>query len=298
MKRDDRRRRTVFLSFQFLTTSLIGSLVVSLTYVFGTLDAQLAVTGTMVSLLGGLFASYLGQEEVRENRRENLLSRLRIPIALADSPRLFEIYSQFGEKLAAISTQDDEILREFALLKLTSIDRQLEQLSRGEVVFSTTESWRTVYEQVLSSQELGTYRSIAWVKSPTYWQDVPGQKSMELNFRRIRDGLPIERIVIVRETLWPENEGLAEGVREWLEHQQKNGVTVSVARESALTREPDLKVDCGIYGDRAVGVQELDENSRTVRFSLYFEESIVRLFDDRWDRLKLYAEDLNVLKNQ
>ena len=34
---------------------------------------------------------------------------------------------------------------------------------------------------------------------------------------------------------------------------------------------PDLLADFGIYGDRAVGTQELDEQSRTVRFTLSFD---------------------------
>ena len=56
-----------------------------------------------------------------------------------------------------------------------------------------------------------------------------------------------------------------------------------------LDDEPDGPADFGIYGDRAVGTQELDERSRTVRFTLAFDRRAVRLAADRWDRLKIYA---------
>ena len=60
-------------------------------------------------------------------------------------------------------------------------------------------------------------------------------------------------------------------------------------RESDLAREPDLLCDMGIYGNRGVGVQELDEQSRTLRFTLEFSPQAVRVAEDRWQRIGLYA---------
>ena len=44
--------------------------------------------------------------------------------------------------------------------------------------------------------------------------------------------------------------------------------------------------------------QELDEQSRTVRFELRFDEPGIRLATDRWERLKLYARPYSELLDQ
>jgi hypothetical protein len=62
-----------------------------------------------------------------------------------------------------------------------------------------------------------------------------------------------------------------------------------LVRAAALDAEPDLLADYGIYGDRAVGTQELDERSRTTRFTLSFDPQTVRLADDRWRRLSVFG---------
>lgn len=267
--------------------------MISLICVFASPEAQLAALGGMVSILAGILISFVEQQSENERRREELLSRLQVPISLLRHPQLFQSYSELSDRLTQIAAHDDDVLREFSLLKLSSIDNQLALLSRGEIIFSSTESWRTVYERLLQSREIGPYRSIAWVKSSTYWQDVPGQKSMELNFRLIQEGLVIQRLVIIRDSIWPTDGRLEGEILAWLEQQHASGIQVSLIRESSLVAEPDLKVDCGIYGDRAVGIQELDEDSRTIRFSLMFDPTIVRLFEDRWARLQLYSEPFN-----
>ena len=66
----------------------------------------------------------------------------------------------------------------------------------------------------------------------------------------------------------------------------------NVLLDAPHTGYPDraLLCDFGIYDNRATGVQELDEQSRTVRFQLSFVVSSVRLAQDRWTRLLLYAK--------
>jgi hypothetical protein len=43
------------------------------------------------------------------------------------------------------------------------------------------------------------------------------------------------------------------------------------------------------YGERAVGTQELDEQSRALRCTLTFDAEAVRLAQEQWRRLSLYA---------
>lgn len=288
----DKHRPSVLYNFQFLGTATIGSLTFSLVCSFAPSDTHLPALGVLVSILGGLLVSYISQEAIREKRREQMLSQLSVPIDLAADEALFDLYTLLCRRLIAIGQQRDDVLREFSLLKLRVIDDELELLGRGEVLFQTTESWRIVYERLLTNG-ITQYRSVAWIKSADYWQDQPGRNSMELNFRMRKSGLRIERIAIIRDSLWPlESDVLVEPVRRWLEHQEEAGIRIGMLRESELASEQDLLCDLGIYGSTAVGIQSLDENSRTTQFRLLFDSTDVSLFNDRWARLKLFSRPL------
>lgn len=284
------RPRPVLLSFRFLGTSLVGSLAMAVVSIFAPPPAQVAALGACVSVLAGLFLAYLEQEDVRECRRESLLRQLLTPLRLAPEHELFDQYRAFAGALSALADQPDPVLRRFAMLKLSAIAGQLGSLAHGKIVFHATESWRTVYEQVLESPPLTCYRSVSWVKTRDYWQDPPGRQSLRLNYDLVRRGLRIRRIVVLRGDLWPADERLpALAVRPWIEQQHAHGIELSLVRESDLGCEPELLADFGVYGGRAVGVQELDEQARTVRFLLDFDPQAVRLALDRWERIAIYA---------
>jgi hypothetical protein len=290
--------RSALLSFKFVGIALAGSLTMALVSIFAPVPAQVAVLGACVSILAGLFVAYAEQEDARERRRAELLERLRIPLALAREHDLFDQYCIISEALAELASQPDTVLRQFALLKLSSIAGQVESLAQGTVVFSSTETWRTVYEQLLEC-DLSLYQSVAWVKTKDYWQDRPGWQSMRLNFDLVRRGLRIERIVILRNHLWPAGERMpSPEILPWIKEQHDHGVWVLLVRESDIASEPDLLADFGIYGDRATGVQELDDQSRTLRFILYFDPQNVRLARDRWTRLLLYTTSFADLLDQ
>ena len=291
--------RSVLLTFKFLGTALVGSLTMALVSTFAPLPAQVAVLGACISILAGLFIAYVEQEDQRERRRVALLETLRVPLALAPEHDLFDQYCAFAEALDELARQTDPVLRQFALLKLASLSGQVRQMAQGTVIFSSTETWRTVYEQLLESTGLRCYRSVAWVKTRDYWQDRPGRQSMRLNYELVRRGLRIERIVILRGDLWPEEEPLPAGaIRPWIDEQNDHGIWVSLVRESEIAAEPDLLADFGIYGERAIGIQELDELSRTLRFVLHFDPQSLQLARDRWERLSLYAASYADLLDQ
>lgn len=182
------------------------------------------------------------------------------------------------------------MLREIAAIKLASVNAQIGSIAAGTVVFEGTETWRTVYEQLLAGGSVREYRSVAWARSADYWQDPPGRQSMRANFAAVHKRVLIERIVVLAADLWPTDQSLPDQpVRSWLQEQHDHGLHHVVVRESALDKEPDLLADFGIYGDRAVGTQELDEKSRTVRFTLSFAPQAVRLANDRWRRLSIFG---------
>jgi hypothetical protein len=290
------RTKTVLLSFRFLGPALVGSLVMALVSAFAQLEVQIAVLGGYISILAGLFLSYIEQNTEGEKQRDQVLEKLSVPMVLSRDPELFGQYSSYCEVLTDLADMTDPILRETAILKLASVNAQLSPLSGGTVVFSGTESWRTVYEKLLASPELKEYRSVAYVRTKDYWQDAPGRQSMKANFDTVLRGIRIERIIILRDAVWPTDSLLPlDDILPWIDDQHNHGIWVVLIREDDLLNEPDLRADFGIYGDRAVGTQELDERSRTVRFTLSFDPSEIRLSNDRWHRLYLFATPYQTL---
>lgn len=290
------RPRSVLLSFRFAGPALVGSLTMALVAAFAPLEAQIAVLGAFISILGGLFLSYVEQNGDHQRQNGEVLEKLSVPLTLARDPELFDQYAAFCRVMTELAELSDPILRETAVLKLASVNAQITPLSNGTVVFAGTEGWRTVYEKLLASPDLKEYRSVAVVRTKDYWQDAPGRQSMRANYDAILRRVRVERVVILKDDLWPAASHLPVAeVLPWLEEQHNNGVWVILAREGDLANEPDLRADYGIYGERAVGTQELDERSRTLRFTLSFDPAEVRFGMDRWRRLALFGTSFQSL---
>ncbi len=300
MAREERSpRRSALLSFKFLGTALVGSLVMALVSAFADLPGQIAILGAFIAILGGLFLAYLEQDEEREKERAKLLESLSVPLALAPDPDLYRRYTAICRGLTDLARQSDPILREIVLLKLSSVIEQIDSLASGTVVFSVTEGWRTVYEQLLKSPDIQKYRSVAWVRSKDYWQDQPGKQSMEVNFEAALRGVLIERIIILRDDLWPGGQLMPDAsILSWIKGQHNHGLWVTLVREGDLKNESDLLADVGIYGKRALGIQELDECSRTGRFTLVFDPAAIAQAEERWRRLTLYATPFRAILEQ
>ncbi len=291
--------RSVLLSFRFVTVAAIGSLAMAIVSAFGPMEAQVGMLGALVSILAGVLVSYLEQEEERERQRIKLLQQMAVPVALASDTELYDQYIGFRDALNLLAMQPDPILREIAALKAASMHQEIDSLADGTIVFSGTEAWRTVYDKLLSSADVLEYQSVAWVRTAEYWQDPPSRQSMKANFEAVRRGVLIERIVILRDELWPAKEFIPPGeIGQWIEEQHNHGLWVCLIRESQLAGESDLLADLGIYGNRAVGIHELDERSRTVRFTLQFDPQVVRLAHERWQRLMLFASSFRQLLDQ
>ena len=113
---------------------------------------------------------------------------------------------------------------------------------------------------------------------------------MQLNFELVERGYRIERVVILPDHLWPYDHQLPlPEIRHWIDQQNDRGIVLSLVREHQLATEPDLLCDFGIYGDQAVAHQQLDEQSRTVRYLLDFDPQARKKAFDRLERLALYA---------
>jgi hypothetical protein len=265
------------------TASAIVVVVVWLTL---SSSALMAVVGLLASVLLGLAVTIL----LRTRHRSTSL--LETPFLLAHDTEVFDRYRQLSDALLHVSQRGDPIYRDLALEHLDELLAQAQRLAGGTFAFNGTEAWRIVYERLLRSPGLHLYRSVACVRHRDYWQDEPGRKSMAVNFElHDSERLNIERIAIIADELWPAGDVWpSERIRQWLHEQHAHGIWIKFVRESTLKHERDLLADVGIYGSRALGVQELDDACRTVRFTLSFDFEQVSAAEDRWKRLSVYAE--------
>ena len=234
--------RSALLSFRFLVPAFVGSLTMGLVSALAPLPAQVAVLGCLLSIMVGLWLAYLEQEDERQRQLQRALESLAVPLALAPHHHLFDQYWAIAKALAKLAQTGDPILREMAVLKLASVAGEVETLASGTVVFSGTEAWRTVYDRLLKSPDVKQYRSVAWVRSRDYWQDAPGRQSMEANFEAAHRGVLIERVIILRNDLWPRGAALPhDEILPWIREQHNHGLWVLLVREADLASEPELR---------------------------------------------------------
>ena len=266
---------------------VLGSAAVVLLGVFSTPSLQVSVLGVLIAVATGLL--WETRCDWRHWRRNTGI--LDTPLFLAHDAALFEPYREITRSMLRISQNPDVIYRDVALEQVAQVSEQLGRLAGGTVIYAGTETWRIAYGKLLRSPGLHLYRSVAWVKNRQYWQDEPGLQSMRVNYE-LHDAqrLNIERIAVLADEVWPEDEPLPKSpISEWIHEQHTQGILIKLVRQLALEAENDLVSDMGIYGSRAVGIQELDDRCRTIRFTLTFDFDTVAAAEERWRRLSVYA---------
>lgn len=268
------------------------------TWAMASVQTQVAVLGVGLALLSSWLVS-TRESAPHHTRDSNGTSKVHGQVSVvsvdAEHASILEIVDRMRE-LAQIS---DPLLRQYTLSKLAAAAEEFRAIACGRLIFTNTETWRAAYEKVLSDSGVTEYRSVSWVKNEDYWQDLPGLQSMQFNYDLIARGVRIERILILGWNLWPAGAELPlPGVQKWIDEQHYRGIWTSLLHESDLINEPELLRDFGIYGHRATGEQELDEQSRTMQFVLSFDFPSMRLARDRWDRLLLFAVPYNKLLDQ
>ena len=258
---------------------------VAVSFAFGSLALQLAVIAFLVSVM-------LGFTVARGPDRPPLDSELlQQTFVIAGDREAFDCQRALTDSLARCVAHSDPLFRSLASKRWTGLADAAAEIAAGTLVYEETETWRLAYEQLLRSPGTHQYRSAALVESLAYWRDEPSRQSMRLNFELQENSrLTIERTAIIADALWPANEQLpAESVRIWIDEQHSRGIFLRLVRLSELRNEPDLQSDFGIYGSRAVGIQELSRFSTTLRFVLSFDFEQVQAAEERWGRLSVYA---------
>jgi len=172
-----------------------------------------------------------------------------------------------------------------------NVSERLHRVALGEITYRDTEVWRLAYEQLLRSPGLFQYRSVSWMTTDSYWQNEPGRQSLKLNLElHESQQITVERIVILKDSDWLNDGELpTPRIRQWIHEQHVHGIWIALVRESQLRSEPDLLADFGVYGSRAVGFQQIDEQAKTKSFVLQFDFKAIEAAEARWQRLQVYA---------
>lgn len=256
----------------------------------------LALLAVLVSLSVGL--SLAAFASIRSTGDQPKL--LQLWLELARDRDVSKMQMLISEALSQIANRGDPIFRRVALQRLQSVGQQCQLLGEGTIEFSSTESWRIVYEELLRSPGLHLYRSVAYIESRQYWQDDPGRQSTMLNLELQDSGVvSIERTAIVADHLWDEGSLFpVDPIHSWLDQQHRHGIWIRLLRESAVGADTDLLGDFGIYGNRATGTQIADPTGKTVRFLLSFDFDKVVQAEQRWERLAVYARPYRDLLEQ
>lgn len=238
-------------------------------------------------LVGIAYVAVVLRQVVAIDSRERTL-----PKSLACDTQFFDLFKHFALSLSRAATIPDPVFRDAALQQLAAVELSLQKLGNGLLTFENTESWRLIYEQILRSNHVYSYKSVAWVKDELYWQDEPGQKSIRLNQELVsQQQIYMERIFILQDELWPpSSEDGDSKVIGMLKENARSRIKVFVIRESSLCNDQDLLADFGIYGSHAVGYQVMDGRQQTNRFTIQFNFDAVALAEQRWARLLAYAK--------
>ncbi len=227
-----------------------------------------------------------------------LIAQLQSPRSPAEAElrsAITKLSRQLAELMHSAAGQAPIFCRQ-SVFRLEDMSRQLDDLHKATITFDTTETWRSVYEDVLQSCKAQRYLSVALIRTDDYWRDPPGERSLEFNYQLISHGFHIRRAFIIDEFFWPPSARTpSNDILRWIIKQHQRGIEVSLVRLVALDDEPGLICDMGIYGEDAVGLQQTDFEGKTVRFELHFDANSVRQAVQRWNQLQLYATPLEQL---
>lgn len=260
-----------------LVVAILTILIGAVFLITKSIVVLLTLLGGYIGLVVSLLLSYL--ERIAGLEQQNQISA-----QITKNVPIWNFYEKTIPSLTQMSNYDDSIYKDLLQQALTNLYMDFSRIALGVFDFRA-ESWRRPYHQLLSQEDISFYYSTALIKSPNYWQDKPGRASIEF-LKKIATSVDINKIFIIWDAVW-DNEDIKKRVKEQVESE----MNIAVIRQSEIPPEEDLLHDFGIYGQRAVGYQFLDEKCRTERFELHFNRTMYMKTLDRFNRLKLYATE-------
>lgn len=230
-------------------------------------------------------------------RRNSLANQFRELFSPEQSTTDFETSAQsiVGDlkKLANDPASSSAVFQALVAQRAREIAAQVKLLESGRVVFQSTETWRTVYEDVLQTAKTRRYLSVALIRTDDYWRDTPGESSLELNYRLVRHGFYVHRLFVIDDFFWPRiAKTPSTQLYHWILEQHHEGIEINLVRLSDLQQDEAIACDMGIYGTDAVGWQNTDFDGRSLRYEISFDPRDVVDAEVRWQQLLLFASPL------
>lgn len=270
-----------FKNIEFWATIVVGGLLLGFALLIGDLKIQVATVGLYVTLLLGLVAADLRKAESIES---SLVDSQDIGLEISKDPDVKEFYDNSVQSLCKVFQIRDSVFLRLVRSRLKEFRLELAtELSMGMISFRA-EAWRVHYQEILGQPDVIEYKSVAFVKSENYWHDETGKYSIQFNYELLKKRKSIERIFIIRDSVWNSTR-----IKDWIREQKDKGIVVGVARESRIPPEEDLLYDLGIYGDRAVGYQTMNDDCKTTSFQFHFNKDTIEKTKEQFERLKIHT---------
>ena len=268
-------------NIEFWATIVVGGLLLGFAFVIGDLEIQVATVGLYVTLLLGLIAADIRRAESIESL---LKDSQDIGLKISQDKDVKEFYENSVQSVCKIFQIRDSVFLRLARSRLNEFRLELAtELSMGMISFRA-EAFRVHYHEILSQPDVTEYKSVAFVKSENYWHDETGKYSIQFNYELLKKGKGIERIFIIRDSVWNSNR-----IKDWIREQKEKGIVVGVAKESRIPPEEDLLYDLGIYGNRAVGYQTTNDDCKTTSFQFHFNKDTIDKAKEQFERLKIHT---------
>lgn len=264
----------------------------ALAYSFGTLTIQISLVGSFVSLLAGILLALMKEVESTARHVHLALSGLTASRSVMSVRELRAAWEVIASAMQNVAESESTLFRQLATERIRAMHREAERMSNSELMYVSTEAWRHAYADVLNQEDVKEYRSVAWIRSLNYWQDQPGQQSLNLNYELVSRGMSVTRLIILRSSeVCGENGTILQPIRDWIENQHEAGIRILLVPEESLDNEKGLLIDVGLYGSTAVGILDANQASETICFRLSFDEQDVRQYLEKWERLLLFARE-------
>lgn len=239
-------------------------------------------------IIGVLFKIIVFIYEIKESFREYT--------SKTDSRITWEFHEKTIKnlkELAHASFRDDPTFVKLVNEEFQGFYANLYEYSIGHFKFDA-ESFRIYWRELIESDEASFYFSTALVNTPYYWRDGIGIEATNFTIK-ISEKKKVKKIFILNDKLWEDA-----NTKTWIKDQKKRGenadlnkgVDVYVIKEKNIGKNEDIIFDFGIYGDRAVGYQELHEiadNEFRMTYNLYFSKEKIQLTNIRFKKLMEYA---------
>lgn len=288
-----KQKHSIIFDKWFLSASLLGTLIMGVLSAYGTLSVQIAIVGTLVSIMTGVSLTVMQEVERFSRQTNDALTNMGLILPLTADSNVRNSYEEIIGALHVVVESPNAVFRTLGRERIAALSHDFRNLSRQRLIYVGTEAWRTAYAEVLQNTQVSEYRSVAWVRSENYWQDQPGHQSLRLNCELAERGVRVTRIIILRASERIERSGeFPATILTWMEVQNRAGIKLMYVDENALLQEKDLLADYGIYGDVAVGILDTDDtSSRTLQFRLSFDAMDLAIHREKWERLLLYATE-------